>query len=167
MGLRLPESKPPPNALEDSLSDADDETADAVDVHIDEDHEVYEPRKPIDMAMADDEPIDLLPGGSRMQRAKRAIAARRVVADSILQRDAMLKQQQSAAAPASTGAFRDSLGRLRPTPEVFTSVRIDVLSAGGIIAPIYDEYLNVLRAKGFVDSWHWPCETELSVQVPH
>ena len=153
--------------IEDSLSDADDETEDSVDVHIDEDDEEYEPRKPIDMAMADDEPIDLLPGGSRMQRAKRAIAARRVVADSILQRDAMLKQKQSAAAPASTGAFRDSLGRLRPTPDVFTSVRIDVLSAGGVIAPIYDEYLNVLRAKGFVDSWHWPCETELSVQVPH
>ena len=101
--------------IEDSLSDADDETEDAVDIHIDEDDEVYEPRKPIDMAMADDEPIDLLPGGSRMQRAKRAIAARRVVADSILQRDAMLKQKPSAAAPASTGAFRDSLGRLRPT----------------------------------------------------
>ena len=97
----------------------------------------------------------------------RAIAARRVVADSILQRDAMLKQKRPADAPASAGAFRDSWGRMRPTPEVFTSVRIDVLSAGGVIAPIYDEYLNVLRAKGFVDSWHWPCETELSVQVPH
>ena len=149
--------------IEDSMSDADDETDDAVDIDEDDDA----PRKQIDIAMADDEPIDLLPGGSRMQRARRAIAARRVVADSILQRDAMLKQKRPADAPASAGAFRDSWGRMRPTPEVFTSVRIDVLSAGGVIAPIYDEYLNVLRAKGFVDSWHWPCETELSVQVPH
>ena len=38
---------------------------------------------------------------------------------------------------------------------------------GVAIAPIYDEYLKILRNKGFVESWEWPEDDVLSLQVPY
>ena len=60
--------------------------------------------------------------------------------------------------------FRDERGMLWQNSEVFTSVRVHVPD-GMVIAPIYDEYLNVLRSKGLVESWHWPDHHVLSMQV--
>ena len=49
---------------------------------------------------------------------------------------------------------RDPCGNMWGNSEVFTSVRVHVVD-GEAIAPIYDEYLRHLRAKGFVESWSW------------
>ena len=49
---------------------------------------------------------------------------------------------------------RDACGNMWSNSEVFTSVRVHVAD-GEAIAPIYDEYLRHLRAKGFVESWSW------------
>jgi hypothetical protein len=60
---------------------------------------------------------------------------------------------------------RDACGNMWSNSEVFTSVRVHVAD-GEAIAPIYDEYLRHLRAKGFVESWSWPMPSTLCIQVP-
>lgn len=60
---------------------------------------------------------------------------------------------------------RDACGNMWSNSEVFTSVRVHVAD-GEAIAPIYDEYLRHLRAKGFVESWSWPMLSTLCIQVP-
>jgi hypothetical protein len=61
--------------------------------------------------------------------------------------------------------FRDMYGNSWSNSEVVTSIRVHV-TQGQAIAPIYDEYLNVLRGKGFVESWCWPNDDTLSLQLP-
>jgi hypothetical protein len=63
--------------------------------------------------------------------------------------------------------FRDRHGKLWSNSEVVTAIRIHV-NEGQTIAPIYEEYLTVLRDKGFVESWSWahsPEHTTLSLMV--
>ena len=60
--------------------------------------------------------------------------------------------------------FRDTHGKLWSNSEVVTGIRIHV-NEGETIAPIYEEYLAVLRDKGFVESWSWPHNTTLSLMV--
>lgn len=63
--------------------------------------------------------------------------------------------------------FRDRHGKLWSNSEVVTAIRIHV-NEGHTMAPIYEEYLTVLRDKGFVESWSWaysPEHTTLSLMV--
>jgi hypothetical protein len=63
--------------------------------------------------------------------------------------------------------FRDGHGKLWSNSEVVTAIRIHI-TEGHTIAPIYEEYLTVLRDKGFVESWSWahsPEHTTLSLMV--
>jgi hypothetical protein len=62
--------------------------------------------------------------------------------------------EYSAVDGGSDFRHRDACGNMWSNSEVFTSVRVHVAD-GEAIAPIYDEYLRHLRAKGFVESWSW------------
>ena len=64
--------------------------------------------------------------------------------------------------------FRDRHGKLWSNSEIVTAIRIHV-NEPETMAPIYEEYLTVLRDKGFVESWSWtssPSEhSTLSIMV--
>jgi hypothetical protein len=123
---------------EDSLSDADDESTDAE--------------------------IDLLAGWSRHgKRQAQAVSKGRCV-NAKLNREEVEAESHRPSGLGLSGMFRDERGMLWQNSEVFTSVRVHVPD-GMVIAPIYDEYLNVLRSKGLVESWHWPDHHVLSMQV--
>lgn len=68
--------------------------------------------------------------------------------------EATLDDEYSADDDCSDLRHRDTCGNMWSNSEVFTSVRVHVAD-GEAIAPIYDEYLRHLRAKGFVESWSW------------
>ena len=74
-------------------------------------------------------------------------------------------QRASSEVPAA-GKYRESSGSFYPNSGVITTIRVAVQD-GVAIAPIYDEYLKILRNKGFVESWEWPEDDVLSLQVPY